>query len=388
MQRRQLIAAIPGLFGAALIPSFPAVAGAAETVGTSVAVTDLLGREVRFEKAPERIVVANYILNFLMTGGGDALKKVVALPQDGWEATRTGEYKLLTEAFPAILQLPSIGGYHDNILNTERILSLKPDVVLVNIAQYRENAQRLAVLERVGVKTVVLDYHAMKPENHAASTRILGKLLGREDAAEAQCRRYEEALKDLQTRIAALPEEKKHRRVYVECGNEGVGRLGNSYNRTILWGAILEELSAANIAADMKAPYAPLAREFVIASNPQTILIAGSIWRNAAEADSMRMGLTVTEDEAQKRLAGFAARPLFEKTDAVRTGDVWAVDHGSLRTIADYVFPQFIAKILYPDVFADLNPDEEIRTFYRNYLPEVNPDGVYCLRAATTGAKR
>ena len=184
-----------------------------------------------------------------------------------------------------------------------------------------------------------------------------------------------------------MPDEKKHRRVYVELGNEGVARLGNSYNRTVLWGAILEELSAANIAADMKAPYAPLAREFVIASNPQTILIGGSIWRNAAEADSMRMGLTVTEDEAQKRLAGFAARPIFAKTDAYRTGEIYGVDHGSLRTIADYVFPQFIAKILYPDVFADLDSDEEIRTFYRNYLPEVNPAGVYCLRAAA-GAKR
>ena len=387
MQRRQLITAIPGLFGATLIPSFPAAVRAAETVWTSFAVTDLLGREVRFEKAPERIVVANYILNFLMTGGAASLSKVVALPQDGWEATRTGEYKLLTEAFLSILKLSSIGGYHDNVLNTERILSLKPDVILVNIPQYRDNARRLAVLERAGVKTVVLDYHAMKPENHAASTRILGKLLGREEAAEAQCRRYEEALKDLQTRIAALPDEKKHRRVYVELGNEGVARLGNSYNRTVLWGAILEELSAANIAADMKAPYAPLAREFVIAANPQTILIAGSIWRNAAEADSMRMGLTVTEDEALKRLAGFAARPLFAKTDAARTGDIWAVDHGSLRTIADYVFPQFIAKILYPDVFADLDPDEEIRTFYRNYLPEVDPAGVYCLRAEA-GAKR
>lgn len=387
MQRRQLITAIPGLFGAALSLSFPAAVSAAETAGTSFAVTDLLRREVRFEKAPERIVVANYILNFLMTGGAASLGKVVALPQDGWEATRTGEYKLLTEAFPSILKLPSIGGYHDNVLNTERILSLKPDVILVNIPQYRDNARRLAVLERAGVKTVVLDYHAMKAENHAASTRILGKLLGREEAAEAQCRRYEEALQDLQKRIAALPDEKKHRRVYVECGNEGVGRLGNSYNRTILWGAILEELSAANIAADMKTPYSPLAREFVIASNPQTILIAGSIWRNAAEADSMRMGLTVTEDEAQKRLAGFAARPIFAKTDAYRTGEIYGVDHGSLRTIADYVFPQFIAKILYPDVFADLDPDEEIRTFYRNYLPEVNPAGVYCLRAAT-GAKR
>lgn len=387
MQRRQLITAIPGLFGAALSLSLPFAARAAETAAAPIVVTDLLGREVRFEKAPERIVVANYILNFLMTGGAASLPKVVALPQDGWEATRTGEYKLLTEAFPSILKLPSIGGYHDNVLNTERILSLKPDVILVNIPQYRDNAQRLAVLERAGVKTVVLDYHAMKAENHAASTRILGKLLGREDAAEAQCRRYEEALQDLQKRIAALPDKKKHRRVYVECGNEGVGRLGNSYNRTILWGAILDELSAANIAADMKAPYAPLAREFVIASNPQTILIAGSIWRNAAEADSMRMGLTVTEDEAQKRLAGFAARPLFAKTNAYRTGEIYGVDHGSLRTIADYVFPQFIAKILYPDVFADLDPDEEIRTFYRNYLPEVNPAGVYCLRAAT-GAKR
>ena len=76
----------------------------------------------------------------------------MALPQDGWEATRTGEYKLLTEAFPSILKLPSIGGYHDNVLNTERILSLKPDVILVNIPQYRDNARRLAVLERAGVK--------------------------------------------------------------------------------------------------------------------------------------------------------------------------------------------------------------------------------------------
>ena len=158
MRRRQLLTTFLGLSGAALSLSFPAAARAEQTAG---AVTDLLGRKVRFEKAPERIVVANYILNFLMTGGGDALNKVVALPQDGWEATRTGEYKLLTQAFPTILSLPSIGGYHDNILNTERILSLRPDVVLVNIAQYRENAQRLAVLERAGVKTVVLAYHAM-----------------------------------------------------------------------------------------------------------------------------------------------------------------------------------------------------------------------------------
>ena len=81
MQRRQLITAIPGLFGAALSLSLPFAARAAEKAAAPIVVTDLLGREVRFEKAPERIVVANYILNFLMTGGAASLGKVVALPQ-------------------------------------------------------------------------------------------------------------------------------------------------------------------------------------------------------------------------------------------------------------------------------------------------------------------
>ena len=107
MQRRQLITAIPGLFGAALSLSFPLAARAAETEGTSFAVTDLLGREVRFEKAPERIVVANYILNFLMTGGAASLSKVVALPQDGWEATRTDSEPSRTQRQATAPPIPS-----------------------------------------------------------------------------------------------------------------------------------------------------------------------------------------------------------------------------------------------------------------------------------------
>ena len=36
---------------------------------------------------------------------------MAALPQDGWEATRTGEYRVLTQAFPQLKSIPSIGGY-------------------------------------------------------------------------------------------------------------------------------------------------------------------------------------------------------------------------------------------------------------------------------------
>lgn len=344
--------------------------------------TDLAGRTVVIEKTPERFVVANYIANFMMTGGAKSLGKVVGMTQDGWEQTRQGEYRVFTKAFPSITMLPSIGGYHDNILNAERILSLKPDVLLIGRAQYVDNSGRIELFEKAGIRVVVLDYHAMKPENHVKSTDILGKLLDREEAAAAQNARYTEVLADIRGRIAALPEEKKHRRVYVELGNEGVGKYGNSYNSTVLWGGILKNLDAANIAADMKTPYGPLDREFVVASNPQTVVIGGSIWQNAAEGDQMRMGLTVDEATAQLRLKGFSERPLWQKMEAVKTGEVYGVDHGSLRCMLDYTFSMYLAKVLYPETFADYDPQKEIASFYQTWLPEVEANGTFFVKLA------
>ena len=55
---------------------------------SALTITDLENRTVEIKQLPQRIVVGNYILNFLMVGGADSLKKVVALPQDGWQIGR------------------------------------------------------------------------------------------------------------------------------------------------------------------------------------------------------------------------------------------------------------------------------------------------------------
>ena len=55
---------------------------------------DVAGRSVTVKKAPQRIVVANYIANYLLVGGAGALTKVVGLTQDHWESTRMGEYRV------------------------------------------------------------------------------------------------------------------------------------------------------------------------------------------------------------------------------------------------------------------------------------------------------
>lgn len=106
---------------------------------TGFTVTDVEGNEIYFEKQPETFVVANYIFNFLLIGGKDSLSKVVGLTKDGWEDTRYGEYQALTEAYPELLDIKSIGGYHDDVLDRELILELKPDCLLINKSQYTEN---------------------------------------------------------------------------------------------------------------------------------------------------------------------------------------------------------------------------------------------------------
>lgn len=347
---------------------------------STMTVTDLAGRTVTFTKAPERFIVANYIANFMMVGGAVSLNRVVGMTQDGWQQMRLGEYRVLTQAFPRIKDIPSIGGYHDSILNSEKILALKPDVLIINTAQYADNSQRVEVFEKAGIRVVVLDYHSMQPEHHIRSTQILGQLLGRQETAQRQCARYREILTTIEKRIAQLPDAAKHRRVYVEGGSKGVGEYGNSYNATVLWGAILKRLQAANLAENVKQPYAALDREYVLSRNPEVIVIVGSIWQNKHESDQMRMGLTVPEFLARERLSGFAKRPLWQRLKAVQTDQVYGLDHGSLRCMLDYTFSMYLAKVLYPDTFADFDAQKEIETFWRTYLPEVDAKGTFFIR--------
>lgn len=349
------------------------------STGTGFDVTDIEGRKVHFDRPPRTFIVANYIANFMMVGGAPSLDKVVALTKDGWEDTRYGEYQVFTKSFPKMKELPSIGGYHDDILNAEKILALHPDVLLIGRTQYAENNQRIKIFEKAGIKVVVLDYHAMTTANHTKSTEILGKLLGREKIAEAQNKTYKDSLDHVYRTIEALPENQRQARVYMETASKGLGRYGNSYNKDVLWGAILKNIQAKNLAENSPQPYMALDKEFVISKNPQYIFIGGSIWRNKSEGDQMRMGFTVSEKQAQERLLNFTTRPGWDRLDAVKNNQVYGVDHGSLRNMADYTFTQYMAKAIYPQAFKDIDPLKNFNDYYKTYLPELRYEGTFMI---------
>ena len=369
--------------------SSSAVSSSTETVSSSsenkgsfpYSFTDIEGREITIEKQPETFIVGNYILNFMLIGGKESLDKVVGMPLDGWQETRYGEYEAMTKSFPEILDKTSIGGYHDDVLNAELILQLKPDVLLINRSQYTENETSIPVFEKAGIKVVVLDYHKMKLENHVKSTEILGVLLGKEDVAEEMIADYTNAIDMVNSKIKDSGEE--GRKTYVELGNKGIGEYGNSYTGC-LWGSIIDNVGGINIADSVLDPsegYGPLDKEYVLSQNPDVILIGGSIWTGTnTDSDQMRMGLTVDSAMSQERLQGFMTRDGWSGLNAVKNGEVYGIDHGSLRFMGDYVYTLAVAKAIYPDVFEDVDPQKEMENFYAKYLPELDSTGTYFIK--------
>ena len=342
-------------------------------------ITDIQDREISFDKEPETFVVANYIFNFLLVGGKDSLAQVVGMTQDGWEDTRYGEYHALLDAYPEIADIPSIGGYHDNVLDRERILELEPDVLLINRSQYTDNETSIPVWEAAGIRVVVLDYHKMLMANDILSTTILGRLLHKEDTAAELCEACENGYETVAERIAEIPEEEKNKKVYVELGNLGAGTIGNSYDG-MLWGAIVDNIGAVNMAKDKLAEgYGPLDMEYILETNPDIVIIGGSIWADDTENDQMRMGLMVNESQAQERLKNFVNRDWWQGLESIKNGRIYAVDHGSLRNALDYTFTEYLAKIVYPDHFEDLDPQAEYDAMLRKYLPEMTADGTFMM---------
>lgn len=180
-----------------------------------------------------------------------------------------------------------------------------------------------------------MDYHKMSLENHLRSTRILGALLGRQEVAEELCRRYQGGIDLVNERLSTLSPEEKAAKVYVELGNNGAGEYGNSYAGT-LWGGILDNLGVINLANGRAGRRlwgaGPGVRHLLqprLHLHRRGDLVGGHRRRPNADGLYHRRGI------GPGAAPGFAGREEWMASPAVQNGDVYGVDHGSLRNIAE-----------------------------------------------------
>jgi iron complex transport system substrate-binding protein len=350
------------LAGAALLASSLAALAAPTEI------TDALGRKVTVDLPAKRLVVNFNFEEFTAVAGVDGWSRVVGISRAPWEGWRPLIFNRYKAVIPNLAAMPDVGFTEDNSLSAEKIIGLKPDVLLMSEWGYKAAKPQMEQIEGAGIPIVVIDYNAQLLERHLASTRALGKVMGAEARAESLAGLYEREYNDVLARVAkAKAAGAPTKKVYVELGQAGAETVGNTYNNT-MWGKIITTLGAQNIATGkIPGPWGPLSAEAVIAENPDLILMASSSWVNRPRA--VRTGYDIPESETRASLMPYAQRPGWADLKAIKAGDVNAIEHGLARTLYDFVAMQYIGKRLYPEAFADVDPVSSFKAYHERYLP-------------------
>jgi iron complex transport system substrate-binding protein len=362
---------IAALFIAVSVPS-AWCAGNSQAAGKdsgTVTVTDLAGRQVTL-KLPVKKANVNW------SGSGGAFMTMSALLgtevadhlsswDDDLQNYRYDMWEEYRSKIPALEQVPVVNGIDYGDINMEKLIQLKPDVVIWTLA-IRDQVKSIAepVLAAAGIPVIYIDYHAQTIENHSKSTRLLGQLFGKEERAEEIIKYYVDNMNMLNNRLARVSANPL---TYMEITMTGPGTYGNTYASDYMWGAMIVNAGGTNLADGIVKNAAPVNAELVISKNPDVIILSGSYWTNSP--GSVRMGYLANEAETQQLMRAYLNRPGWPQLNAVKNNRLFAIHQGLARQMYDVASLAFLAKCIHPELFADIDPLSMLREYYDRFLP-------------------
>jgi ABC-type Fe3+-hydroxamate transport system substrate-binding protein len=360
------------LLSAALLAALGAIAPSLALA--EITVTDVLGRERTLEGPAQRVILGFYFEDFLAISGDGAFDRVVGINKAAWHDWRNSQWKAYAEVIPRIEDLEDIGGTRANAFSLEKAISLSPDVAILPVSTFEALGEMADRLEAAGIPIIVTDFNAQTVEKHVASALAIGAVMGADERARQLADEYVAAVADIEARVAQALDGRDPVRAYVELGKKGPNEYDRSFADGYMWGGMIAMAGGRNIAGDVIERSAPLSPEYVLDQNPEVVFFPGSYWVDAEE--SVIMGFGVDADQARQRVGAYGSRAGWNNLDAVKSGRMHAVYHGGARTLHDYAMLQYLAKAMYPEAFADIDPLATLASYYERYLP-ITAEGAF-----------
>ena len=212
--------------------------------------------------------------------------------------------------------------------NIEAIMSCHPDLVIVT----NDSTQSPAFvqgLKDVGL-TVFVSNNPEKIDDILNRIKCIGKLIGREDEAEALNKKLDEILKQVDEKVGKIPEDKKP--VIIAFGYTGAfGKKGG------LFDSMCERAGVKNGAAILgKVTGVPISKERVLLLNPDIIFLP--TWeKEKNQASEFKESLL--NDPAYQNVKAIREKRLLEISDKYRySASQYAVF--GVEVIARAVYPK------------------------------------------------
>lgn len=308
-------------------------------------VTDSAGRTVALPGTIERIVVTCY-------GGAahevavlGAAEKIVAQPSDRI-------FRQFLKMYPRFREIPDAGSF-DNV-NLERILALRPDLVVAGVVSPQGNRK----IARLGIPVFVVAVGRADIPLLMKEFLTLGQMLGAEGCAAELVAAWQTKLGWIEKRLSAVPETCRKKVFYASHGSVSPLNTGGRGS----WGHhFITAAGGVNVAASL-GPSQEMTVEQLLVWDPDVIVVSHS-------------------RAAQDPVAAILTNPKLASIKAIRENAVYRCPVGAFwwdRPSPEAVLGiLWLGRTLYPERLADIDLKQEARDFYRRFYGHALTDLEY-----------
>ncbi len=316
-----IVALIVGVFGISFVFARQA---------KSISIVDSAGRLVEILQPLNRVVVLNPPVAEVMRALG-IMDKICGI---SGSLARTNYW-------PKLSKLPKVSRYAHGEPDYEKIIELKPQVVITYGTHPAIDIQKIAdVLKPAGIEVVGIDCY--KLDTLFKDIATLGIMFNKEAKAARLIVFFQNVLDNVENKVTNL-EVKEEPRVYFESA------MGDyiSFGRSSSYNKIIKMVGGTNIFANMPMPYPEVDPEAVVKKNPQVIIkvILG-----------MRVPIgygTAKVTPIKTYVDQLTSRPGWKAIDAVRNKRVYVIAMDLMSGPTKVIAIPYIAKILHPEVALD-----------------------------------
>jgi iron complex transport system substrate-binding protein len=250
------------------------------------------------------------------------------------DATMKEEY--LSRALPRIRSI-GVSGTPD----IETIVELRPDVLIAF-----SSSSKPKNMDRILAQNITVIYvDCYKMQDLAKDARVLGVMTGKEEDAEQYAQFADHYVSLVKSRVQNLSDAQRPR-IYCEANSDYYAWAGNSTGDDII-----QLLNGKNIAENLSLS-GKMSPEWLLDQDPDVIIKLSGRGQNVT--DSWK---------------SVVSRAGSQKIRAVREHRVYALYHDTATSPRAVAGLLYLAKQLYPDRFADVDPDAVLHEYAREFLP-------------------
>ncbi|WP_230742565.1 ABC transporter substrate-binding protein [Methanooceanicella nereidis] len=304
--------------------------------GQGITVIDSKGNMINLSEPARRIIVTN----------SDAAEVLIAIGAKDTIIGVSNTVKNNPLLSGLLADVEDIGDWQNP--NMEKIVQLQPDVVIVYSSWQPKNIDQF---EAANITIVASDCYKMY--TLTSDIKSMGVLTGKEEKANEFAKFLDDNMELVRVRTANITEAEKPD-VYWEQ-NAAYSTAGNGSGGDTL----VIMAGGINIAGGESGSYPKVSAEWVLDKNPDVIIKTASTTTASIE------NMTLIRND----LMGREGMP---KVDAVKNDRVYVGSQAIMFGPKGVVGLLYTAKIIHPDLFADVDPVKVLDEYAQKYVDGAN----------------